>query len=97
VFETTHDPSSRLWIQPVGGGPASVLASLSGPYVVNGVDDGVIIAVGRTPGPPSIVSLSVSDPTRHLLVAVGGGSGGIGALTWARDGHWLLADSMPTP
>jgi len=39
----------------------------------------------------------VSDPTRHQLVAVGAGSGGIGALTWTRDGRWLLADAIPTP
>jgi len=97
VFETTHDPSSRLWVQPVAGGAASVLTNMSGPYVVNGVDDGVIIAIGRTPGPPGIVSLSVSDPTRHQLVAVGAGSGGVGALTWTRDGRWLLADAIPTP
>jgi hypothetical protein len=97
VFETTHDPSSRLWVHPVAGGAASVLTNMSGPYVVNGVDDGVIIAIGRTPGPPGIVSLSVSDPTRHQLVAVGAGSGGIGALTWTRDGRWLLADAIPTP
>ena len=97
VFETTHDPSSRLWVQPVAGGAASVLTNMSGPYVVNGVDDGVIIAIGRTPGPPGIVSLRVSDPTRHQLVAVGTGSGGVGALTWTRDGRWLLADAIPTP
>jgi hypothetical protein len=97
VFQSTQDPTGHLWVQPVAGGPASVLTPTGGIVAVNGVDDGIIVSIGATSGHADLVSLRVSDPTQHPLVAIGPGSGGINALNWTRDGRWLLAYSTPTP
>jgi hypothetical protein len=97
LFQSTQDPSGHLWVQPVSGGPASVVAATGGIVAVNGVDDGIVVSIGAPSGHAGLVSLRVSDPTQHPLVAIGSGSGGINALNWTRDGRWLLAYSTPTP
>jgi hypothetical protein len=84
-----------LWAQSTSGGPATALAGTGGIFVVNGVDDGIVMSVGATSGHRALALLRVSDPTQHVLVTIGPATGGVSALSWARDGRWLLAFATP--
>ena len=88
LFQTHRDLG--LLRQPVGGGPAQVLADPSA-FAVNGVDDAIIIGTGREVGPRAIVSITVSDPTPHQLASVASPGDLVGTLTWTRDGRWVIA------
>jgi hypothetical protein len=88
LFQTHRDLG--LLGQPVGGGPARVLADPSA-FAVNGVDDGIIVGTGREVGPRAIVSITLSDPTPHQLASVASAGDVVGTLTWTRDGRWVIA------
>jgi Tol biopolymer transport system component len=96
VFQSLNDKNGELWAQPVGGGPARLIAPGGFPVAVNGVDDGLILEIGHIIGRNAIVSSRVSDPTQKLLATVSADGGSVNQLTWARDGKWLLASTSPS-
>lgn len=95
LFQRLDDKFGEVWVEPVGGGPAAELLSGGFPFAVNGIDDGVVFDTGHALGHNTIWSMSVSNRAQHELASVSAAGGSVDRLTWARDGSWLLVDTVP--